>query len=190
MVDASQPEKGSFAVRLINSTRQFFRFGLVGGSGVLVNLAVFYLAKKAIEHGFALHESDVFVNLFGSQFNIRWYHVLSTVAFVVANVWNYQLNRAWTFKGLSTRSWLQGFFPFMATGILAFLVSLVLLTLFMNPDSPIALPDHIFDDSTGLRTKSYWAQALATLIATPVNFIINKLWTFGPPKLVRVTPNN
>ena len=65
---------------------------------------------------------------------------------------------------------------------MAFVVSLVFLTLFMNPNSPIGLPDSIFDDSTGLRTKSYWSQGLATLIATPVNYIINKIWTFSKPK--------
>lgn len=168
--------------RVVRSLREFLRFGIVGGSGVLVNLLVFYLTKKAIDAGFDLHEGDIFFNLFGTRFNIRWYHVLATVAFLVANTWNYQLNRAWTFRGPQRRSWIRGFFPFLATGVMAFVVSLVFLTLFMNPNSPIGLPDHIFDDSTGLRTKSYWSQGLATLIATPVNYIINKIWTFSKPK--------
>ncbi len=169
-------------MRALRSLREFLRFGIVGGSGVLVNLLVFYLTKKAIEVGFNLHEGDIFFNLFGTRFNVRWYHVLATVAFLVANTWNYQLNRSWTFRGPQRRSWIRGFFPFLTTGVMAFVVSLVFLTLFMNPNSPIGLPDSIFDDSTGLRTKSYCSQGLATLIATPVNYIINKIWTFSKPK--------
>ena len=60
------------------------------------------------------------------------------------------------------------------------------MTLLMNPTTPLGLPDSLFDDSTGLRTKSYWAQAISTLVAMPVNFVINKLWTFGKPKVVPV----
>ncbi|WJY67758.1 GtrA family protein [Corynebacterium auris] len=173
----------ALTMRLRAGFKEFVRFGIVGGSGVVVNLLIFYVTKKLLENGFATHESDVFFNLFGTRWNVRWYHVLSTIAFVVANLWNYQLNRSWTFRDVPKRSWLQGFFPFLATGLGAFLVSLVFLTLFMNPTSPIALPSAIFDDSTGLRTKSYWAQALATLIAMPANFLINKFWVFGRPKV-------
>ncbi|SDL64506.1 Putative flippase GtrA (transmembrane translocase of bactoprenol-linked glucose) [Corynebacterium mycetoides] len=175
----------STAVRLRASAREFVKFGIVGGSGVLVNFVVFYLAKKAIDSGLGIHESDVFVNILGTRFNVRWYHVLSTLAFVVANVWNFQLNRSWTFRHVPKRNWFAGFFPFLATGVLAFAVSLTLMTLLMNPTSPIALPEHIFDDSSGLRTKSYWAQAISTLIAMPVNFVVNKFWAFRKP---RVTP--
>ncbi|MBL7285627.1 GtrA family protein [Corynebacterium godavarianum] len=167
---------------MANGLREFIKFGLVGGSGVVVNLAIFYVAKKSLEAGLDLHEADALMSIPGTRFNIRWYHLLSTLAFVIANVWNYQLNRSWTFRKIEQRNWFAGFFPFLATGAIAFLVSLTFMTLFMNPTSPIALPDHIFDDSSGLRTKSYWAQGLSTIIATPVNFIINKLWAFAKPK--------
>lgn len=168
--------------RLATGLREFIKFGVVGGSGVVVNLLVFYLAKKSLEAGWDLHEADALVQIPGTRFNVRWYHVLSTLAFVVANIWNYQLNRSWTFRKLEQRNWFAGFFPFLATGGIAFAVSLTFMTLFMNPTSPIALPDHLLDDSTGFRTKSYWAQGISTLIATPVNFIINKFWAFGKPK--------
>ncbi|MEX3505404.1 GtrA family protein [Corynebacterium sp. LK2510] len=179
----AQESSGGLALRLRTSFREFVKFGIVGGSGVVVNLAVFYLVKKLLDAGFNTHEADAVFNLLGTPFNVRWYHVMATIAFVVANVWNYQLNRSWTFRRIPKRPWLKGFIPFLATGVVAFVVSLTLLTLFMNPNSPIALPSEVFDDSTGLRTKSYWAQALATLIAMPVNFIINKYWAFGKPKI-------
>ena len=175
-------EGGSFAVRLATGMREFVKFGIVGGSGVVVNLFIFGVAQKLLEHGGG-HEYDALFNLFGTRWNVRWYHALSTLAFIVANVWNYQLNRSWTFRRIPKKPWLRGFIPFLATGVVAFVVSLTLLTLFMNPTSPLALPSDVFDGSSGLRTKSYWAQALATLIAMPVNFIINKFWAFGKPKV-------
>lgn len=177
---------GSTAVRLKNGLREFIKFGIVGGSGVLVNFFVFYVASKALLHGFGLGADDVVTQIGSTRWNVRWYHLLSSLAFLLANTWNYQLNRSWTFGGMVKRSWLRGFFPFLATGLVAFVVSLTCMTLLMNPTTPVGLPDHIFDGSSGLRTKSYWAQAISTLIAMPVNFIINKLWTFRKPKSVSV----
>ena len=177
------PAGGSTAVRFVAGVRQFIRFGIVGGSGVLVNFVVFYLANKALENGLGLHANDVVMQLGSTRWNVRWYHVMYTLAFVLANTWNYQLNRIWTFRTVSKVSWIRGFFPFLLTGIGAFIVSQVILTLLMNPNSPLGLPTDVFDNSTGLRTKSYWAQAISIVVAMPINFIINKLWTF------RSTPN-
>lgn len=178
---------GSTAVRLKKNFREFIKFGIVGGSGVLVNFLVFYLASKALLHGFGLGADDVVTQIGSTRWNVRWYHLLSSLAFLLANTWNYHLNRNWTFGGMEKRSWLRGFFPFLATGLVAFVVSLTYMTLLMNPATPFGLPDHVFDGSSGLRTKSYWAQAISTLIAMPVNFVINKLWTFKKPKIVVIS---
>ncbi|RNE48679.1 GtrA family protein [Corynebacterium alimapuense] len=164
--------------RLVNNLRQFFKFGLVGGSGTLVNLLVVFLFNKVLENTSEISEHDVFMNLFGTEFNIRWFNIILMVAFLVANTWNYQLNRSWTFRGYEQRSWWRGFFPFLMAGIGAFVVSQIVATLLMNPSSPLALPIDIFDDSTGLRTRLYWASAISILVAMPINFIINKLWAF------------
>ncbi|SER76586.1 GtrA family protein [Corynebacterium cystitidis] len=178
--------KALSTVRVLNGMRQFLMFGIVGGSGTIVNLAVTYVSKKIAELGWGIFEDDIFFNLFGTQYNVRWYHVFATIAFLVANTWNYQLNRSWTFQGVPKRSWLRGFFSFLATGLFAYMVSLIVLTLLMNPTSPISLPDDVFDGSTGLRTKFYWAQAISIVVAMPVNFVINKLWTFAKPKVTVV----
>ena len=164
--------------RFSTTFRQFLMFGIVGGSGTLVNLLVVYLSKKIGEWGWGISEHDVFMNLFGTDYNIRWFNIFMTIAFIVANTWNYQLNRSWTFRGYAQRSWWRGFFPFLLTGIGAFLVSQIVATLLMNPTSPLGLPTDIFDDSSGLRTKFYWASAISIIVAMPVNFIINKLWAF------------
>lgn len=190
MSDVAAPSdsrgSGSSALKIVDSAREFIKFGIVGGSGVFVNLAVVYIVTKLLDFGWNVHENEVFFNLFGTRWNIRWYHVIMTIAFVLANTWNYQLNRSWTFKNVPKRSWLRGYFPFLATGVVAFAVSQIVATLLMNPTTPFALPDDIFDNSSGLRTKFYWAAGISTLVAMPVNFIINKLWTFGRPKVVKV----
>ena len=101
-----------------NSLGQFIQFGMVGGSGVFVNLFAMYLSKKIAEWGFGLHQNDVFMNLLGTSFNIRWYHIFVTIAFLVANTWNYQLNRMWTFKS-SAVGWFRGYIAFLTTGVQA-----------------------------------------------------------------------
>lgn len=168
---------------VLGNLRQFIMFGLVGGSGTIVNLLVAVLSKKVAWWTVGISEHEPFFNLFGTAFHIRWYHVFMTIAFLVANTWNYQLNRMWTFKQAATLSWWRGFFLFFITGLGAFVVSQITLTLLMNVESPLSLPTEIFDDSSGLRTKFYWANAISILVAMPVNFVINKLWTFRNPKV-------
>jgi len=157
-----------------HSLRQFLKFGIVGGSGVLVNLLVVIICKKVYPH----YETPL-LSLAGTPWNIRVYHLYATFAFVVANVWNYQLNRMWTFRSAHHRGWLRGFFPFLAAGLAAFVVNLVVQTLLINPTSPVALSREFFDDSTGLRTRLYWASLIGTVVATPMNFLLNKLWVFA-----------
>lgn len=165
------------SARLVGNLKQFIQFGIVGGSGTLVNLGVIYAGTK-ISEWVGISVDDVFMNLLGTRFNVRWYHCIQVVAFLTANTWNYQLNRLWTFKGVNPKSWWRGFWPFLLTGLGALVVSLIVSTLLMNPTSPIALPEDIFDDTTGFRTKFYWASAISIVVAMPVNFVINKLWTF------------
>lgn len=179
-------ERSGGSVRLARTLRQFLMFGIVGGSGTLVNLFVSFLSKKIAGWTAGISEHDVFLNLLGTEYNLRWFNVFLAIAFLVANTWNYQLNRMWTFRGYMQRSWWRGYMPFLCAGIGAFIVSQIVATLLMNPTSPIALSPEIFDDSTGLRTKFYWATAISIVVAMPVNFVINKLWVFRGPKVVVV----
>ncbi len=173
--------------RFVSNFGQFLKFGIVGGSGTLVNLVASVIAKKCGWAFFEAMPNDPLVNLFGTQFHLRWFMLYSTIAFLVANTWNYQLNRMWTFRSVTKVSWLRGFFPFLLAGVGAFFVSQVVATLLMNPTSPLHLPSDILDDSTGLRTKVYWASAISIIVAMPINFILNKLWTFrSKPKTPQV----
>ncbi|MDO4908261.1 MAG: GtrA family protein [Corynebacterium sp.] len=150
---------------------QFIKFGIVGGSGTVVNMVVtviYTMILKALT-GHGPHTGILF---------FEWYHVIMVLAFLTANTWNYQLNRIWTFTAEERRGWWAQFFPFLATGVFAFIVSLVVSTLLLSSWSPIELPRSIFDDSSLIRTAFYWANAISIIIALPVNFIVNKLWTF------------
>ena len=157
------------------------RFGVVGGSGVLVNLLTLVLLRRL-----GPHFDDAVVGLAASDFNLRWYHVYSTIAFLVANLSNFQLNRTWTFRSSRVSRWWHEYWPFLVVGFGGQVVGLVLLTLLMHPHSPVSLPASVLDDSTGLRNRLYWSQLIVIGLVMPVSFVLNKLWTFAAVRTGRL----
>ena len=122
---------------------QLFKFGVVGGSGYVVNLAVFALLTGAADA----------------------HHIPAAVgAFLVAVTNNFAWNRQWTFKAEA-----PGLHPahqgarFLAVSVVGLGVNLAILELLVSSLEVAELP----------------AQAIAVAIAMPVNFVGNKLWTFG-----------
>ncbi|MCL2735554.1 MAG: GtrA family protein [Propionibacteriaceae bacterium] len=165
--------------RYRGSLGQLLRFSIVGASGVLVNLLVAYGAKKIAPHIWAsAQEGNIWLPIPGTPYNIRWFLVFSMIAFVVANVSNYQLNRVWSFKSDHHAGWFAEFLPFFTVGLLAQCLGMILEQALMHPNSPIGLPSSIFDNSTGLRTKWYWAHLIMICVTIPVSFLLNKFWTF------------
>lgn len=164
-------------VRHRHNWLQFLRFGAVGGSGVLVNQLVLIIAKK-------LYQGDyrgIAFPIPGTDFNVRWYVIFTVLAFLVANTWNFQLNRTWTFKSGKHAGWWREFIPFLAVGSVALAVGQVLIQLMLWHGSPVelvSLTGGWLDDSTGLRTALYWANLIQIILTMPINFIVNKLWTF------------
>jgi putative flippase GtrA len=157
------------------------RFGVVGASGVLVNLLTLVVLRR-----YGPHFDDAVIALGSSGFNLRWYHVYSTIAFLVANLSNFQLNRTWTFKSNLAAPWWREYWPFLAVGLMCQVLGLALLTLLMHPDSAISLPRDVFDDSSGLRNRLYWSQLIVITVVTPLSFVINKLWTFAAVRSARL----
>lgn len=151
----------------------FGRFGLVGGSGVVVNLLVVWLVAKVLPDSGA-----VFWDLPFTEFNVRWYHVISTIAFFVANAWNFLLNRRWTFRSGAHASWLSEYLPFLAVGLIGQVIGLGVLTLLMHPGSWISLSPSVFDGSSVLRDRLLWGQFIVLAVVTPVSFVLNKVWVF------------
>jgi dolichol-phosphate mannosyltransferase len=85
-------------------------------------------------------------------------------AFVVAVSNNFALNRVWTFSRQGSRDDHAGFQAarFFAVSLAGLAVNLVVLSALIELLAVAELP----------------AQAVAVAVATPVNFIGNKLWTF------------
>jgi putative flippase GtrA len=153
---------------------QFVRFAIVGGTGVLVNMVVLILVKKM-----GPGPEVALIGLRPTAFHVRWYHVYSSIAFFVANLWNFQLNRWWTFRSSRHAGWFREYWPFLVVGLLGQAVGLVLLTLLMHHGSPISLPTHPLDDTSGFRTRLYWAQLIVIVVITPLSYVLNKFWTFA-----------
>lgn len=92
------------------------------------------------------------------------HHALAAVgAFCVAVANNFFWNRRWTFAA-------SGAVPFQAArfftvSLVGLMVNLTVLELLIGP----------------AQAPPLLAQALAVAVATPVNFIGNKLWTFDSP---------
>lgn len=185
-------------VRHRHNWLQLIRFGLVGGSGFLVNLLVAVLCNKNLRalvpggHELTVDQfaHSVAYDLPFTDFNVRWYHVVYLISFLVAVVWNYQLNRVWTFKTHKHSNWWREFGPFFAIGAISAAAGFGIVSLLMHQSSPIALSPRVFDGSTGLRTMSYWAQLLSVALTMPVNFVVNKLWTFRAVRSHKLHPEH
>ncbi len=172
------------AVRTAHDLRrnlgEFIKFGIVGGSGVLVNMAVDVIMNKA--HGGTRNAQDVLFNLFGTQWNFRYTSLTWLVAFVVANFTNFQLNRSWTFKREHRRSWWAEFWPFFLVGSVAAVAGMFIKVALTNPTSPVYLSSGFFHEAAGLHSREYWAQIITIVVTMPINYIVNKLWTFRAVK--------
>lgn len=137
------------------------KFSIVGGSGFFVNMAVFWVCTIV-----GPDARSIAVNLPATDYNIRAYHVYSTLAFIIANASNYLLNRAWTFASRGRSDWRTEYVPFLLIGVVSQAIGLLLLTVLLHADSPLRL------DSVLL------AQGITIVLVTPISFVGNKLWTF------------
>lgn len=155
---------------------EFLQFGIVGGSGFFVNMAVFIVLSKIFAP--TKPEGDAVLIPLLMDKNFRVYHLMSTFAFVVANIWNFELNRVWTFRrgGKSSR---KRFSRYFVIGAIAQGVGLIIMSFLLHASSPIHLPFDILDDSSGLRNPKYWAQLIQIFATMPVSFVLQKIWTFA-----------
>jgi putative flippase GtrA len=119
---------------------QLVRFGAVGAVGFVVNLVVY----------------GVCVHALGID-----YRVAAVVAWLVAVMNNFVLNRRWTFDARDGRVHFQAM-RFFVVSVVALGFSLLLLTLLVEGAGVPKLP----------------AQAIAVAGSMPLNFLGNKLWSF------------
>jgi putative flippase GtrA len=120
---------------------QLIKFFAVGGSGYIVNLAIFSIAFNA------LHVHHL---------------VAATLAFVFAVFNNFWWNRHWTFGAKEGHAGFQAA-RFFTVSVAAFFFALGVLELLVSQTS---LPE-------------IGAQAISIVVATPLNFLGNKMWSFS-----------
>lgn len=167
---------GGFYRRYAHVGRQFVKFGAVGGAGVVVNMLVAIIMNRL--NGGTVNAQNVLFGIPGTPYNLRFTTLVWIVAFLVANLFNFQLNRHWTFSANERAPWLKEFGPFLAVGSAAALAGIFIKIGFTNPTSPFYLPEPFFHENAGLQSREYWAQLFTILITMPINFLANKLWTF------------
>jgi putative flippase GtrA len=119
---------------------QLVKFCAVGGSGYVVNLAVFAAAVKLA--------------------NIH-HLAAATIAFVVAVLNNFWWNRHWTFGARRGHAGFQAA-RFFAVSLVAFVAAAAILELLVSQG-----------------VAAIVAQAISLVVATPLNFVGNKMWSFG-----------
>jgi dolichol-phosphate mannosyltransferase len=120
---------------------QLVRFGAVGASGYIVNLAVFAICVHALSLD---------------------YRLAALFAFLVAVTNNFVWNRHWTFDAADGHAGHQSLRFFVVSGV-AFCFNLAALELLVTMADLAEVP----------------AQAIAIVLATPVSFAGNKLWSFA-----------
>lgn len=162
--------------RLRRTLRQFVKFAIVGGAGVVVNMVVAIVMNKL--NGGTINAQRVLFPIPGTAFNFRYTTLVWLVAFLVANLFNFQLNRSWTFAHQHKAPWWREFWPFLVVGSAAAFAGIFVKAGFTNPTSPFFLPEPWFHENAGLSSREYWAQLFTIVITMPINFLANKLWTF------------
>jgi dolichol-phosphate mannosyltransferase len=110
--------------------------------------------------------SGYVVNLAVFTFSLKVlgvHHIAAaTIAFAVAVLNNFWWNRHWTFAARGGHAGFQAA-RFFAVSVVAFLIQLGILELLV----------------TQAHTPKVLAQAISLVLATPVNFIGNKMWSFA-----------
>jgi putative flippase GtrA len=133
---------------------QFTRFGLVGGVGFLVNLAIFNLLIFTVFEQSRVHEGPLFANI-----------IATSVAILV----NWIGNRFWTFREHRGRQLAREGIEFALVSLGGLLIGLACLWVshyLLGFDSKLA--DNISSNGIGLA------------LGTAFRFALYRLWVFSP----------
>jgi len=133
--------------RLHRSGKQFVKFAVVGAIGTVVNLAV--LKLTLVVWGELSATTPFAIEAFASG-----------LAFAVAVVNNYLLNRWWTFR--SSRTMSTEFLKFLSVSLAGLVLNELVFWVFRAQ----------------LEIDVFISQLLAIACILPFNFTVNKLWSF------------
>lgn len=148
---------------------RFLRFAAVGGSGVFVNFGVVWLAELALRATL----QPVELPLLGTVDAVSLFALVAGI--LVSIFTNFLINDAWTWGDRSkTASWLARCRAFYVTNGLAAGLQLAVAWALVN-----FAVFHIVLFGFDLTA---WSVRLASLsaiaIATPLNYVVNNVWTF------------
>jgi putative flippase GtrA len=154
--------------RLRSDAVQFMKFGLVGLSGVIVNVAVFsatlllWLALTG-QLGSAAeltHSLRGLVTKSALDVPRVADYVANALGFAVSVMTNYYFNRRWTFR--STGRVASELPKFITVSIVAYAFNLVVFSL----------------ARTQFQLGPVVSQLIAIVVVMPINYVANKLWSF------------
>ncbi len=148
---------------------QFVRFCLVGGSGVIVNLAVFTLVLLVwllvsghidSASGLASSVHGLVVKKDTAGVPAAAVYLANAAGFVVSVMTNYYLNRRWTFR--SSKDIGSELPKFFTVSVVAYGGQLAIFWLLREQAHVAPIP----------------SQLIAIVFVMPINFVANKLWSF------------
>lgn len=119
---------------------QFFKFGIVGISNTAISLGVYYLFVWLGVH----------------------YVIANGIGFVLSVINSFFWNSKFIFKDKQEHSTWRAFLKVFASYGMSFLMSTVLITVFVEV----------------LHISEWLAPILRLVLTVPFNFIMNKLWAF------------
>lgn len=134
----------------IDTLKQLIRFGLVGLSNTVVNYVVYAIALLSFQHFSLLGKTDYLVSM--------------AISYAVSVFWAYMMNKRFVFRvGQGEVSWwkalLKSYISYAFTGLfLNWLLSFLWVNFF--------------------EISKLIAPIINLCITVPLNFILNKFWTF------------
>ncbi|MDO5032779.1 GtrA family protein [Corynebacterium sp.] len=161
---------------------KIIKFGLIGSLGTLVNMAIFVTLSKLLA-SVSLHGDTILFSFPIGNYSFRLDHAIIALSFIGANLFNYSLNRTFTFSESDTPR-IEGSIKFLLIGTIACLFQMALFSALVRGPL-LQLPTDLLDGSTGFRNIKYWAQIISIILVLPINFFGNYLWTFRAQKSLR-----
>lgn len=164
---------------------EFARFSFVGAAGVIINLSVGIIMHR-INGGTVNGDRPVLA--LGQDTAVRYRNIVFTLSFFCAAISNFQMNRSWTFRTSPRTGWWRSMSKYLAISTLTLIVGLAFHWAMTHPGSLLYLSSRWFTEAEGMRSREYWSHLIAVLVTMPVNYVLNKTWTFRASSAVSENP--
>ncbi len=146
--------------------KRFVKFALVSIGGLGLTLGIVALMGVILD-ATTLPEPLFSIPFFKWTFDIEKIILQQFVAIIIVTIYNYFLNKLWTFKEQESRTDFNTtvqFIKFAIVGASGTVVNLGLVYIF----------------ATLLSTPDLLASAIGFIVSVITNYILNEIWTFNP----------